>query len=159
MSKKPDLRTPFDSQHAKKVQKLLKSVRQLFYQTFQSIFKRLSRKMSLLVICEILGLLVDTLMSILFVIRRIYCNQFKRNYLRNKIFFLTFCSISEICITFWNYRLQKTWLDESLKISISELLSTVNIPKGPKHCWNLHDSTFIIFVHNFARNYIVKLLC
>ena len=90
MSKKPDLRTPFDSQHAKKVQKLLKSARQLFYQTFQSIFKRLNWKMSLLVICEILGLLVDTLISILFVIRRIYCNQFKCNYLRNKMFFLNF---------------------------------------------------------------------
>ena len=36
-------------------------------------------------------------------------------------------------------------LDKRLKKLVSEQCSTVKVLKGPKHCWNLHDSTFIIF--------------
>ena len=48
--------------------------------------------MSVSVISEILGLFVNTLLmtSILLVIVRIYCKQFKCNDLRNKIFFLNY---------------------------------------------------------------------
>ena len=38
----------------------------------------------------------------------------------------------------------KTWLEKSLKSPVSEHPLIVNILKGPKHCRNLQDSTFII---------------
>ena len=46
---------------------------------------------------------------------------------------------------FLNYRLSKTWLDLSVENAVSEHLSTVNMLTGPKHIWNLHESTFIEF--------------
>ena len=50
---------------------------------------------------------------------------------------------------FRNYGLRKKWLDKYLKIPVSGHRSTVNTLKGPKHCWNLHGGTFIIYSHNF----------
>ena len=45
---------------------------------------------------------------------------------------------------FRNKRLRKTWLVKCLKSPILEHFWTVNNLNGPKHCWNLHQSTFII---------------
>ena len=47
---------------------------------------------------------------------------------------------------FWNYRLQKTWLENCIKKPISENPSTNNMVKGPKHFWTLKDSAFTIFI-------------
>ena len=44
--------------------------------------------------------------------------------------------------------MSKTWLDHSLKSAVSEHPSTGNKLNVPKHLWNLHDSTFIIFFHH-----------
>ena len=49
---------------------------------------------------------------------------------------------------FRNYRLSKTWLDYPLKSAVSEHPSVVNMLRGPKHFTNLHESTFIIFLHH-----------
>ena len=38
----------------------------------------------------------------------------------------------------------KTWLDHFLKSVVSEYPLAVNMLKGPKDLWNLHESTFII---------------
>ena len=35
--------------------------------------------------------------------------------------------------------------------------STVNILKGLKHMWNLHDSTFIRFRHHYDQNWLWKM--
>ena len=48
---------------------------------------------------------------------------------------------------FRNYRLSKTRLVNSLKSAVPEHPSTVNMLKGSKHLWNLHETTFIIFFH------------
>ena len=37
------------------------------------------------------------------------------------------------------------WLDKCLKSPVSEHPSKVNMLKGPKHCLNLGDSSFIDF--------------
>ena len=37
---------------------------------------------------------------------------------------------------FQNYRVSKTWLENSLKSTISELLLRVNMLKGPTHLEN-----------------------
>ena len=61
MSKKHRLRTPFNSQHVKGTQTLVKCTRQYLYHIFPSILGKLSYKMSLLVICKMLGLFFNTL--------------------------------------------------------------------------------------------------
>ena len=53
--------------------------------------------------------------------------------------------------------LPKTWLDECLKSPLSEHPSTVNILKGLKHMWNLHDSTSIRFRHHYDQNWLWKM--
>ena len=61
ISKKSRFRTPFDNQHAKETQILLEYSRQHFYQNFPSLCWKLSFKVSLLVICDSLGVFVKTL--------------------------------------------------------------------------------------------------
>ena len=47
---------------------------------------------------------------------------------------------------FRTYWLRKTWLDKCLKSRVSEDPSRSNMVSGPKHCWNLNDSAFTIFI-------------
>ena len=53
---------------------------------------------------------------------------------------------------FENYRVSKTWLDHSLESAVLEGPSTVNMLKGAKHLWNLHESTFINIFFTLRRN-------
>ena len=53
---------------------------------------------------------------------------------------------------FRNYRLRKSGLDEWLKNSASEYLSTNNMGNGQKHCCNLDDVTFTIFIDHSENN-------
>ena len=61
MSKKSSLRVPFDKQHGKRAQAVLKSSSQLLYHIHRSMPRKLSWKKSLLLTCEILGLVLNTL--------------------------------------------------------------------------------------------------
>ena len=61
MSKKCRLREPFDKQHRKHAQALLKSASHHFYHILWSLLSQLIWKKSLLLTCKILGLLVNTL--------------------------------------------------------------------------------------------------
>ena len=61
MSKKPSFREPFDKQHGKRAQALLKCASQHLYQSYWSLPSQLSWKTSLLLTRKILGLLVKTL--------------------------------------------------------------------------------------------------
>ena len=61
MFKKSYFRGPFDKQHGKRAQALLKSVSQYLYHIHRSLSRKLSWKKSLLVTCEILGLLLKIL--------------------------------------------------------------------------------------------------
>ena len=61
MSKKNRFRGPFDKQHGKRAQALLKSASQHLYHIHRSLPRKLSWKKSLLLTCQILGLLVNTL--------------------------------------------------------------------------------------------------
>ena len=101
--------------------------------------------------------------SILFRILRICRSLFKYNYLKNRKHFLSvlfhlwtlhqILNISKkkkivIANVFPKLQPSRTWLDHSLKTTASEHSSTVNMLKVPKHLWNLHESTFIIFFHH-----------
>ena len=59
---------------------------------------------------------------------------------------------------FRNYGLQKRWLDEGLKNPVSDDPSTSNMINGPKHCCNLEDDTFTIFIDHFEINLVGKSL-
>ena len=61
MYKKSRLRGLFDKQHGKRAQALLKSASQHLYHIHRSLPRKLSWKKSLLLTCQILGLLVNTL--------------------------------------------------------------------------------------------------
>ena len=47
---------------------------------------------------------------------------------------------------FWNYGLRKTMLNECLKSPVSDSPSTSNMVNTTKHCWNLSDTIFSIFI-------------
>ena len=110
---------------------------------------------------------------ILFLLGTIYSNIFRYNYLRKKDVFSISVYIFEIhieflkiskkiwpskVIYFWTDLLRKMWLDKCLKSSVSEDPSTRNMANGPKHCWNLNSSTFVIFIDHCERNSVVKSL-
>ena len=61
MSKKNRFRGPFDKQHGKRAQALLKSVSEHLYHINRLLPRQLSWKKSLLLSFQILGLLVNTL--------------------------------------------------------------------------------------------------
>ena len=61
LSKKHCFRTPFNSRHVKRSQMLMKSAWQYFYHIFSSFSGKLISKMSLWMICDIIGVLFNTL--------------------------------------------------------------------------------------------------
>ena len=122
--------------------------------------KELRLKKSLLVVCKILGLFVNTLTadesySLLnrdILSQRIEMQLSKKEkalcvcvsplwkYRSNFNYFKNNDDPHRLC----NYQLRKTWLLKWLKSPVSEDPSTGNMLNGPKHCWNLNNSTFII---------------
>ena len=100
-SKKSRFGPPFNSQYVNGMQTLLKSAWENFYHIFSSLCKNLIWKMYILGKSEACLLTQWQLMtSILFGIVRVFCFQFKCNYLKNEKFFSIFCSITEIYIKF-----------------------------------------------------------
>ena len=57
---------------------------------------------------------------------------------------------------FWKYRLRKTWLDKCLKSSVSEEPSTDNMANGSRHCCEMNDSPFSIFINHCGGNHVGK---
>ena len=93
MYKKHPFRTLLDNQHVKRSQTLVKSAWQYFYDFFRHSERKWFGKKPLLVICEILWHLVNTLSTddkFLFVIVKFYRKQFEWIYLLSKWFFLNF---------------------------------------------------------------------
>ena len=154
ISKKARFRTQFNSEHTKVSQTLLKLALLNFYHLFSSLWRKWNWKMSLLMISEILKLFINILTADY---KHYICNkhnlqQFVQMQLSEKKKSLwMFSFISEMYIQllnilrkrwhsylmhFWNEGLRKAWLDKCLKSPLSEQQSTVNMLKGPKHCWN-----------------------
>ena len=137
----------------------------------------LSWKKSLFLTSQILGLLVNTLAAdekypVLFLIKTVQRYQFRYNYLKNKNFFcklfaalkskLNFKHFEKkmtlIAFVFPKWRTPKILLDKCLKSPVSEDPSTCNMADVPKHCWNLHHSILIIFIHLWQINWVRKSL-
>ena len=56
------------------------------------------------------------------------------------------------------YGRRKTWLEKCLKSPVSEDTSTSDRVSGTKHCWNLNDSTFTIFIDPREDNSVGKIV-
>ena len=164
MSKKPRFRIPSDSQHVNGSETLLKSARQQCYKIFPLLWVNFSLKKSLLVISNILRYFVSTSTAdgMYSVFNRDNLQQLIQMRLskKQKVVSAFFSSISVTYITFsafWKKddshswciskknRPGKTWLLKCLKSLASGHPWTVNMLKCSKHCWYLHDSTFITF--------------
>ena len=61
-------------------------------------------------------------------------------------------------MSFENYGLPKRWLDQCLESHFSEDPSKSNMVNAPKHCSNLKDSTFTIFIDHWEVNCPTKSL-
>ena len=59
---------------------------------------------------------------------------------------------------FGNYGLPKIWLDQCLKSPVSEDPSKRNMVNAPKHCSNLNNRTFTIFIDHLEVNCPTKSL-
>ena len=61
-------------------------------------------------------------------------------------------------MSFGNYGLPKTWLDQCLKSPISEYPWKSNMVYAPKHCSNLKDRSFTILIDHWEVNCPTKSL-
>ena len=103
MSKKSCFRSPFNRQHGKWSQDPLKSARQHLYHIYWSLWWKLSWRKSLLVICKILGLFLNTLTavdeySLLYsnnLTKPIQMELFKKQ--------KTVCQLFAACLKFWTF--------------------------------------------------------
>ena len=60
---------------------------------------------------------------------------------------------------FRNCGLRKRCLKKCLKNPVSEDPSTSNMVNGPKHCCNVEDGSFTIFIDHCEHNSVGKSLC
>ena len=60
---------------------------------------------------------------------------------------------------FRNYGLPKTSLDQCLKSPVSEHPSKNDMVNAPKHCSNLKEYCFTIFIDHWDGNFLTKSLC
>ena len=58
-----------------------------------------------------------------------------------------------------NFGLQKTWLDQCLKSPVSDDASESNRANVPRHCSNLKDTSFTIFIDHWQGNCLTKSVC
>ena len=76
---------------------------------------------------------------------------------QGKIFSEFFLQFSKC--RFLNLRTPKNVVRYMSKKSLSDDPSTSNMVNGPKHCWNLNDSTFTIFIDRCEENQALKIFC
>ena len=176
MSKEPRYREPFDTPHGKSAEALLKSASQHLYHIHWSLPSQLSWKTSLFLTCQILGHLLNTLAADqkypvvnrdnltipikmqLSQKQNIFSELFPAS-LKSTISFQCFeKKMTFRDLLFPKLGTPKTWSDKCLKSHIRKDPSTSNMGKFLKHCWNLHHSTFIIFIDHFQLNWVIKSL-
>ena len=56
------------------------------------------------------------------------------------------------------YTLWNSWLDHSLKKTVSDIPLRINMLKSPKLLGNVHQNTFIIIFHHYTRPWLWKYL-
>ena len=176
MSKKSSFRGLFNKQHGRRTQTIFKPPWQHLYLIYWSLSRELSLKKFLWLTCQILGLLVNTLAvddkyPVLYSVKLMIPIQIQLSQ-KPKTFCRLFSAFSKSRLSFEHFeqkmtlidfvfqelRTKKTWLDKCLKSPVSMDISTGNMVNGPKHCSNLHENTFIIFIDHCQGNWVEKTL-
>ena len=176
MTKKSRSRWPFDKQHGKRAQALLKSASHHLYHIHWSLPRQLIWKKFLLLKCQILGLLVKTLAADekypapnkdnLTIPNQMQLSQKKKFFFNFWVDFWNLDSILNIlgqkttliAFVFPKLRTPKTWLDKCLKSPVSQDPSTSNMVNVPEHGSDLHHMLFIIFINHCKVNWVGKSL-
>ena len=170
MPKKFRFRGPFEKQHGKRAQALLKFASQHFDYTHWSLPSQLNLKKSLLLTCQILGLLLNTLAAdekypvlnrdnltipihIQLSQKQITFSQFLAPILKSSLNFKHLeKQMTLTAFVFTKLQTPKTYSDKCLKSRGSEDPLTSNMVNVQKHSWNLRHTAFIIFLDNFQGN-------
>ena len=155
---------------------MLKSASQQLYQIHWSLGRNLCSKNSLLLTCQTLGLLANTLATNekypvlnrgnLTVPIQMQLSEKQKTFSRIFAAFLksqlNFNNLKKkvnlTAFVFPKLRSLKTWLDKCLKSLVSEGPFKINMINVSKHCWNLHHNTFFIFMNHCQRNWVGKSL-
>ena len=174
MSEKSCFRGPFDKQHGKEVQTMLKCERHQFYHNYWSLWRQLRLKKFLLVTWKVLRLIANILTANdkCFLLNRDNLKQLIQMHLseKQKTFSEFFSAILKSRLNFEHFpkkktiiadvfrksQTRKTWLNKSLKSPVSEDHSTSNMVRRTKHCWDLNHTTLIIFIDHSEDNWIGK---
>ena len=151
MSIKPSFRGCFDKQYGKRDQTRLKSASQHLYHIYWSLVTKLCSKKSLLLTCQILGMLLNTLATDekypvlnrenLTIPIQMELSEKKKNFfqffaasLKSRLNFERFEKKEHPhSFGFPKTRAKKTWLDKCLKSPIKENPSTSNMANVSKH--------------------------
>ena len=153
------------------------SASQHLYYIHWSLARKLCSKKCLLLTCQNLGLLVNTLATeekypvlnrenltipiqmILSQKEKIF-SEFFNEILKSVLNFEHFekKKMTLTAFVFPKLRTPKTSLDKCLKSHVSEDPLTNNMVNLPKHCWNLHHRPFIIFIDHCQGNWVGKSL-
>ena len=167
MSKKSNLRVPFHKLHNKWVQTLLQYEGWPFYHIHWSLWMQFSRRKSLLVICKILRLFVNTLTGDdkYSLVNRDNLRQPIQMQLHQKQkpfpeFFLAISNLhwilsifkKKMTMHFRKYWHRKMQLDNCLKNPVSEDPLKSSMINGPENCWDMNGSTFTIFIDHCKGN-------
>ena len=152
MSEKPCFRGPFDNQHGRSVQALLKSAS---YQKF--LVNKLAANQKYPVLNrDNITIPIQMQLSE----KEKTFSQLFAPFLKSNLNFERFeTEMPLIAFIFPKLRTLKTWLDKCLKNPILEDPSKSNMVNVPKHCWNLHHITFIIFIDHCLGNWFGKSFC
>ena len=165
ISKKSRFKGSFGKQHGKCAQTLLKFAWQNFYHIYWSLWMQLTCKKSLLVVRKVSRLFRNTLRSDgkysllnrnnltqpiqmqLSRKQKTFCDCLSA-FLKSRLNFEHFFKKRwpSWLMYFRNYRARKTWLDQYLKSPVSRDPSESMMVDSPKHCWNVKDSSFTIFI-------------
>ena len=170
MSKKSHFRGSFHKKYGKRAQRLFKSSSQQHYHIHWSLARKLSSKKSLLLTCQILGLLLNTLAAdekypvlnrdnltipihIQLSQKRITFSQFLAPILKSSLNFKHLeKQMTLTAFVFTKLQTPKTYSDKCLKSRGSEDPLTSNMVNVQKHSCNLRHTAFIIFLDNFQGN-------
>ena len=172
-SKKSTLRRPFDKQHGKRAERLLKSEWQPPYHIHWELPSQLSWKNSLLLTCQIFGLFVNTLaadekypllkrnnltipIEMQLSQKHKTFSRFYTAFLKSRWTFEHFDKKKLMVMDFVISKLRtpKTYSEKCLKSHVWENPLTRNMVNVRKQCWNLHRSTFPIFIDHCQNNWL-----
>ena len=169
-------RGPFNKQHGKAAEALLKSASQHLYQIHWSLPTQLRWKKSLLLTSKILVLYVNTLaadkkypvlnrdnltipVQIKLSRKQKFFSKFFAVFLKSSLILDHFeKNMTLIAFVFRKLPSPKMLLDKCLKSTFSDDRSRSNMVNVPKDNWNLHHSAFIRFIDHCQGNLVGKSL-